>query len=89
MRTKDMLRLGGPILLAFSLTACGGGNNNNAGAPPPAVPPVVVAPPPATFQSMFGAAFAAVFNASTTSEPIDPTDASVPPLAPASEPLDN
>lgn len=89
MRTKDVLRLSGSMLLAVSLTACGGGGSNNSSSPAPTPPPVATTPTPASFQSQFGSAFAAIFNAATTSEPVDPTDASVPALAPASPPIDD
>jgi hypothetical protein len=87
MPIKNKLRLSGSIVLACSLAACGGGGNRSA-APSPTPTPIATATP-GSFQSMFGASFAAIFDASPTSQPVDPTDASVPPLAPASQPLDN
>lgn len=90
MRMKTMLRLGGSVVLASSLAACGGGGNDRDNPPPPTATPSPTPPPVAgTFQSMFGSAFAAIFNAPATGEPVDPTASSVPPLAPASDPLDN
>lgn len=87
MQINNTLRLGVCILLAGSLAACGGRDRGTGGVTPG--PGATATPDPVSFQSRFGSAFAAVFNASPTSDPIDPTDASVPPLAPASDPIDN
>lgn len=91
MRLKTFLKLGGMALLSGSLAACGNGNNNNP-APMPTPTPTpsptpTPTPTPVSFQSAISPAFAAVFNASATSDPVDPTDASVPALAPASDPV--
>lgn len=87
MQISNTLRLGVCILLAGSLAACGGRDRGSGGITPE--PGATATPSPVSFQSKFGSAFAAVFNAPATGDPIDPTDASVPPLAPASDPLDN
>lgn len=97
MRLKTFLKLGGMALLSGSLAACGNGNNNNPApmptptpspSPSPSPTPTPTpTPTPVSFQSAISPAFAAVFNASATSDPVDPTDASVPALAPASDPV--
>lgn len=84
---KTTLRASVILLAAGTLAACGGGGDRST--PPPAPVATSTPPPVASFQSQFGTGFATVFNASATSDPIDPTTASVPPLAPASDPIDN
>lgn len=88
MSIKNTLRASASMILAGTLAACGGGGS---GSPTPA-PVATSTPTPtagASFQSQFGSTFAGIFNASATGDPVDPTDASVPALAPASDPIDN
>lgn len=88
MRTKALLKLGTAALMSTALAACG--SSSSLPTPTATTPPPTPTPTTASFQSMFGAAFAAIFDASAFSDtPIDPTDSSVPPLAPAADPLDN
>lgn len=91
MRMKTFLRLGGSVLLTTALAACGSSGSMTPTPTPTPTPAPTPTPTagPASFQSMFGPAFAAIFDAAMNSEPVEPTDASVPALAPASEPLDN
>lgn len=84
MSYKNILRAGASLLLVGSLAAC----DDPARVPTPAPTPAP-APSKATFQSKFGAAFEAIFNRATTEDPVDPKPSDVPPLAPASDPLDN
>ncbi len=69
-------------ILPAVLSACGGGGGggNNTPAPPATS---------ASFQDKVGASFATVFNASNTSDPVDPTAASVPPLDLMGNAVDN
>ena len=84
MRTKALLKLGTAALMSTALAACGSSSSLPTATTPPPTPTT------ASFQSMFGTAFAAIFDASPFSDtPADPTDSSVPPLAPAADPLDN
>lgn len=85
MKMKTLLKGGTSLLMASSLAACGGGDGGGATPTPTPTP----TPAPMTFQSMFGTAFAAIFNAAATADPVDPTDASVPALAPASDPIND
>jgi|GEM_PF-2691643 len=78
MRIHTCLKMGGAIGLIALLSACGGNDPISGPARTTA---------PQTFESEFGTAFAAIFDASATSQPVTPTDASVPPLAPAAQPL--
>ncbi len=89
--SKAMLRAGTAILLSLSVAACssrasdvGGGGTSTTPVTPTPTPT-----PTASFQSRFGTAFAALFDASTTSEPRKPTTADVPALSLTTEPLDN
>jgi len=86
MRTKTLLKCGTSLLLAGSLASCGGGSSSGDGTSPISVTPT---PSTSSFQSKLGAAFAGIFDAGTTTEPVDPTDASVPALAPTSEPVND
>lgn len=94
MTSKHILRASASILLLGSVAACG---DNDIGDPiaevptPAPTPTPTPTPPPmmGSFQSMFGAAFAAIFNRSITLDPVDPQAGDVPPLAPADDPLDN
>ena len=88
MQTKILLKLGTSALLSSALVAC----SDSPSAPPAPAPVATATPTPSvsTFQSMFGAAFAAIFDAPvTTDPPTDPDDNSVPALAQAADPLDN
>ncbi|MEO6093882.1 MAG: hypothetical protein ABIT04_07105 [Novosphingobium sp.] len=85
MHPKSLLKLGGSLLIIGSLASCGGGGSSSSGQTPVPTPAPTTA---ATIQSQIGAAFAAIFNAPNTSDPVDPTSASVPALAPASDPID-
>lgn len=76
MRLQTGLKIGGVIVLAGLLSGCG-----DRYAPP------TPQPGPTSLESKFGAAFAAIFDASPTSQPVVPTDSSVPPLAPADTPI--
>lgn len=82
MSYKNILKAGASLLLVGSLAACD--DPPRAGTPTP-----TPAPSKATFQSKFGAAFEAIFNRAATEDPVDPKSSDVPPLAPASDPLDN
>lgn len=86
MRTKTLLKCGTSLLMAGSLASCGGGSSSGDSAPPTTVTPT---PSTSSFQSKLGTAFAGVFDAGATTEPVDPTDASVPALAPTSEPVND
>ncbi len=86
MQLKTLLKSGTSLLMVSALAACGDGGNGSGPTPTPTPTPTSA---PATFQSMFGTAFAALFNASETSDPADPSDASVPALAPASDPIND
>ncbi|WP_428332310.1 hypothetical protein [Novosphingobium sp.] len=77
MRVHTCLKLGSAIGLIALLSACG-----SSGTPTGASRPA----PPTSFESQFGSAFAALFDASPTSQPATPTSASVPPLQPAAQP---
>lgn len=79
MHRKTLLKLSAGVVLTTSLAACG---SNNSPTPTP-----TPAPTDSSFQGKFGSAFAAIFNASATSDPVDPTDSSVPALAPAADPI--
>lgn len=90
MTYKHILRAGASILLLGSVAACG--DNNNIADPIAVVPTPTPTPTPpmmGSFQSRFGAAFAAIFNRAKTEDPVDPQQSDVPPLAPADDPLDN
>ncbi len=76
MRTHTCLKMGGAIGLIALLGACGSNG--------PFVTPTKSGPQ--SFESQFGSAFATIFDASPTSQPVTPNDASVPPLTPASQP---
>ena len=86
MRKTTMLKCGTSLLLASSLAACGGGGGGNDGTPPTTVTPT---PSTSSFQSKLGAAFAGIFDAGATTDPVNPTDASVPALAPTSDPVND
>lgn len=85
MQTKTLLKCGTSLLMAGSLASCGGGGSDSTPTPTPTPTP----PAAASFQSKFGAAFAGIFDAGTTTDPVNPSDASVPALAPASDPLND
>jgi hypothetical protein len=72
-------------LAPLLLTACGGGGKDPVVSTPPATTP----PTNTAFQSKFGASFATAFNASATSDPIDPTASSVPAVNVMAQPEDN
>lgn len=86
MHKKTMLKCGTSLLLASSLAACGGGGGGNDGTPPTTVTPT---PTTSSFQSKLGSAFAGIFDAGVTTDPANPTDASVPALAPTSDPVND
>ena len=77
MRARTCLKLGGVIGLIALLSACGGSDNSNGSTPSK----------PTSYESQFGTAFAAIFDASSTSQPVAATDSSVPALAPAAQPI--
>lgn len=93
MSRKTILRASASVLMLAAVSACG----DDAVEPPPVVTPgptpsptpTPTPPTGGTFQSMFGSAFAAIFNRDPTLDPVDPQQSDVPPLAPASDPLDN
>ncbi len=92
MTHKHILKAGASILLLGSVAACGDNNNIAdpiAVAPTPTPTPTPTPPMMGSFQSLFGAAFAAIFNRAITEDPVDPQQSDVPPLAPADDPLDN
>lgn len=86
MHTKTLLKCGTSLLMAGSLASCGGGSSSGDGTPPTSVTPT---PSTSSFQSKLGAAFAGIFDAGATTDPVDPTDASVPALAPTSDPVND
>ena len=81
MQFKTLLQLSSSMLLLGSLAACGDDNNDMTPTPTP------TPPGEQTFQEMFGAKFAQIFNADETAEPVDPSPGDVPDLAPASDPI--
>ncbi|MGB3753221.1 MAG: hypothetical protein WA954_04900 [Parerythrobacter sp.] len=88
MTHKFALKTGASLLMLATVSACD--NNNDIIEPDPVVTPAPT-PTPTTgsFQSQFGNAFAAIFDRDVTEDPVDPQQDDVPPLAPASDPLDN
>lgn len=83
MRLKTMLVLGASLAMIGSLSACGGDSSSNSPTPTPT--PTASS---TSIEAKISPAFAAIFDASASGEPVDPNDQSVPPLAPASEPVD-
>jgi hypothetical protein len=77
MRYQTCIKIGGVIVLIGLLAACGGDGSYSGSTPAK----------PGSLESKFGAAFAAIFDASPTSQPVVPTSASVPALAPAGTPI--
>jgi predicted small lipoprotein YifL len=84
MSNRTLLKTSAAVLMLGSLAACGGKNAQ------PDTPPVVVTPPTAdSIQARISSAFAAIFNRGVDQDPVDPQTSDVPPLAPASDPIDN
>ena len=70
------------------LSACGNEGRGMVSVPAPTPPPTTPAPT-GTFQSMFGSAFAGIFNTATTATPVDPAPTDVPALNATAAPIDN
>ena len=78
MRLKTCLTIAGAFLATAGLAACGGDDNNSSTSSPVAS---------SSLESKFGAEFAMIFDASSTSQPAIPDSSAVPPLAPAAQPI--
>ena len=91
MRNRLLRGVALATMIPIGLSACDKDRGSGmVSVPAPTPTPVATTPAPTgTFQSLFGSAFAAVFNASPTAAPIDPTAADVPALNATAAPLDN
>ncbi len=89
MAYRQIIRASASLLLLVSVAACGDNNSVDPIAEAPAPVPSPAPPSGGTFQSRFGAAFAAIFDRSPTQDPVDPQPGDVPPLAPSDDPKDN
>ncbi|MGB7409023.1 MAG: hypothetical protein WA908_11000 [Pontixanthobacter sp.] len=91
--TKPLLKISASILLLGSVAACGDNDTPDDVVVNPPEPPPPPPPPPTggddDFADMFGRAFAVIFDREITQDPIDPQQSDVPPLAPASDPIQN
>ncbi len=77
-------------IIPVGLSACDNNRGSGVVTVPMPTPTPTTPAPTGTFQSMFGAAFAAAFNASPlAATPIDPTAADVPALNATAAPIDN
>jgi hypothetical protein len=78
MQLQTCLKVAGALLITGFLAACGGDNGSPASTTPPAA---------GSFESKFGAEFAKIFDASSTSQPTVPDSSAVPALQPAGQPI--
>lgn len=81
MRYSNSLKAGAALMLALAMAACSGRDNATASPPP-------TQQPAASFQSQFGAGFAATYDASNSTEAKEPAPTDVPALSGTTNPID-